>query len=91
MRKHMVGDIDNMDLNPEDDVAGANFRVASPSSRRLSKAINFLRRRWTNYAVSISCKPVFFDGDGHGTHVSGSTLPMVLNEKMKQGLLRLEV
>ncbi|MGB7999780.1 MAG: cell wall-binding repeat-containing protein [Anaerobacillus sp.] len=61
------GDVDNMDLNTEDDVAGANFRIASPSPTY--QGHQFPRK--TIYPFPVAT--VFFDGDGHGTHVSGIT------------------
>ena len=51
-----VGDTDNLDVNPDDEIAGANFRVAD-----------------TLFPEDYPTKTVFFDGDGHGTHVSGIT------------------
>ncbi len=61
------GDVDNMDLNPEDKVAGANFRIASPSPTYQGHQFPDS----TLYPFPVAT--VFFDGDGHGTHVSGIT------------------
>ncbi|WP_394172053.1 cell wall-binding repeat-containing protein [Guptibacillus hwajinpoensis] len=60
-----VGDIDNLDLDKEDEVAGANFQIASPSPAYPGTEFP----NTTKYPWPVAT--VFFDGDGHGTHVSG--------------------
>ncbi|MDQ0482699.1 cell wall-binding repeat-containing protein [Guptibacillus hwajinpoensis] len=54
---YSVGDTANLDVNLDDEVPGANFTVANT----LFPDADF------------PTKTVFFDGDGHGTHVSGIT------------------
>ena len=61
------GDIDNFDLNKEDDIAGANFQIAAPSPSYPGHEFP----NTTQYPWPVAT--VFFDGDGHGTHVSGIT------------------
>ncbi|MBN8210725.1 cell wall-binding repeat-containing protein [Bacillus sp. NTK071] len=56
-KSYSVGETANLDVNQDDEIAGANFRVADT----LFPDPNF------------PTKTVFFDGDGHGTHVSGIT------------------